>query len=264
MANLNRQISQRSTQIAELEAQLGEAFGEFVEMSSVMATFAARVQHDLIVLHNEILATERALADLKALRGGQGELGELVSRSPLWQLLDRSGLSIEEQYQRYGRGQRPDKPIDLPDLPPASPTLKRRYATLVAKMHPAFAKDTQDYEERQKLFARVNKAYLARDEETRRGLAEAFAGPSSTRPAVVDDAGLRAELDDRVTDLETMLIKVEGMVTEYRYGDVARIKGYADEASLSGRDFVGELQAEMKRYLISLQRECQALREGNG
>lgn len=251
-----RRMTILSKEIAELETALGELMGQYTELNAVMGNFVTRYQKEIVPHHNEILRVERNIVDLRVKYGMATTTDRHagVSRSPLTKFLNVTSQSIEEQVERKGLKERVEHPSAVKEFPPASPEIKALYAEVIARMHPAFARSNEEFEERRKLLIKVNKAYLGREKATLQGLANAYKGPQSNLPAVVDEQAIH-ELEARIEDLEHFIARLEGLIFDYTYGDMSKVKKHADTLATRGRDYVQELHQELRAYLLQVQRE---------
>lgn len=256
MAELHDKMRDLSQQLAELRAKLGEVSSEYAELNSIMAPFAARFRREVLQYHDALLAVQREIADLKAVKGDYiaRDAGEVIS--PLSRFFE-DYAPVQEQFDRLQRGKESLGLSDL-DLPPASPKLKQYYAEVVAKNHPALADTPAERERRRSTMQKANEAFIRRDEVTLHGMAR-LQRERSNLPAIVDERVVN-DLRDEAHALETLIGKLEGQVFELRYGVFAKIKAYADQAQAEGQDLLQQLNREVRRDLQQAQQELSALK----
>ncbi len=259
MSDLNRQMAELSRRIAELEARLGEVAGEHTELTHAMAPFLARYRKEILPYQEELNNVRREIADLKVILGDQGAKRSRGAER-LTSFLPEDYVPVQEQYERVWKGKgspRPQDPRD-PDMPPASLSLKRLYGEVVARVHPDLADTPIERARRRRLMERVEEAYLRRDKRSLEAMADAHRERSNLL-AIVDEKAVK-ELEDRVFLLEELIHRLEGESFELRYGDIAKVKARADQASAEGRDLLRELSAELQRDLRQAQEELAGLR----
>jgi hypothetical protein len=256
MADLHEKMRDLSQQLAALRAKLGEVSSEYAELNSVMAPFAARFRREVLRYHDALLAVQREIADMKALKGDHiaRDAGEVAS--PLSRFFE-DYASVQEQYDRVWGGKEGPS-FSGPDLPPASPELKQYYAEVVAKNHPDLADSPAERERRSSTMQKADEAFVRRDEVTLQGMA-GLHRERSNLPAIVDERVVK-HLRDETHALETLIGKLEGQVFELRYGVFAKIKAYADLAQAEGQDLLQQLNREVRRDLQQAQQELSALK----
>jgi hypothetical protein len=257
--DLQQEMSRLSKQIDELEAQLGEVAGEHAELSSAMATFLARYRQEVLRYQEELVAAQREVADLRVMLGDEqardsGGVGE--SSNPI----DDEYLSVEEQYERVWKGKKPPPPTDPrdPDMAPASTAMKKLYGKLVASLSPALADSPAEQARRKGLMRQVSEAFVRRDQRSLAAMADSQRDRSNL-PALVDPKIVR-QLEERTLMLEELIHHYEGESYELRYGEIARLKAQADQAEAMGRDFLGQLNREIRQELQGARRTMADLR----
>lgn len=247
-----------SKQIADLESRLGEVASELAELRAVMGTFLARYRREVLRYHNRLVRTQRQIADLRGLMGERAALLEGRANTALTRLIgsgDHPSPLPDDQHQRVEgvSAQEAQHP------PPASPTLKRLYTEVVARLHPGLAETLEEYQRRRILMAEVDRAYIRRDETALRAVAEAVRD-SSGLPVVVNEHMLK-RLRKRVFMLEQVIVQLEGQVYELRYGSAARLYAYVQQAQAAGRDLLGELHIALRRELHQARQVLAALQD---
>jgi len=262
MTDFHQQMADLGAQIARLEARLGEVYSEFVELSTPLIPFLVRYQTEVLRHHRALVIAQREVADARAALGDSSALGPGGAHSPLDDLLERRPPTVEEQYARASRGDDGFNPCEQPDLPPASPTVRRLYARVVAQVHPALAASSQERKRRAGLINQINAAYLYRDEVALQAAADAYAGPSHL-PMVVDKKAVQA-MRSRAFDLEELIIRLEGQCYDLRHGDVARLHAFACDAEANGQDLLADLSQQLQRELERTTTELAELRSRMG
>src|SRR5574341_58762 len=258
MSALHEEMGLLSQRLAELKARLGEVASQHAEISADMLPFAARLQKEVLRFHDALVAMQREIADLKAMQGMSDALDAGDVQSPLKRFLPQSGpLSVQEQYDRVWRGKTVPKYAG-PDMPPASKELKQHYAEVVAAYHPDLAQSPAERGKRSEEMERANTAYVRRDQITLHGMAMLVSNRSNL-PAIVDERVVR-QLREQAHAMEQLIGKLEAQTAEMMYGDVARIRAYADVAKADGQDLIAELSSEIQADLRRTRDELIALK----
>jgi len=249
MPDLQLQVANLSKRIAELEAELGAACGDTIEIVTEMAPFLERFRTEVMRYHRALALAQRELADVRAYRGDVHALEKGQPESPLDELLKRDSLTVQEQFDRvWGREDKdPPQSMGSSNHKPASREVKALYAKAVAYLHPELAQNTEERKEHLKLFNQVGTAYLNRDQGTLQSVVDAFT-PHTNLPAVIDPQNMQ-KLKDRIYQLETVTQNVTGQLYDYRYGDVARVRAHALQAEAEGHDLLADLGEKIQQAL---------------
>jgi hypothetical protein len=251
MNDANRQIVALSRKIATLERRLGELAGELAEMKHILGPLLGRYRREVLRYHQQLVETQRQIADLHLLLGDRGARAAADAETPLSSLVAlEEYASVQEQYERVWRGKRPPRPEDIweaANLPPAQEEIRALYAEIIAAAHPALAESPQDYARRVQTFSRANRAYVARNRPALGALA-ADSRPDSNLPVVIDEGEVR-KLRARAAALEQLILQLEGQTYDLRHGDVAKVMAYAQAAERQGIDLIGQLGEDLRREL---------------
>jgi hypothetical protein len=258
MTDLHEQMADLGTRIVGLEAQLGEVYAELVELMAPLTAFLARYQSEVLRHHWALLAAQREIADARAALGDRRATGPGSGHSPLDDLLARRDPSVEEQYRRVWHPEELALCGEDNPLPPPSAAIKKLYARVVPRVHPALAASPDERRRRAGIINGINAAYLRRDEAALRAAADTYAAQSNL-PAVVDEKAVRA-LRSRAFDLERLVARIEGQSYDIQHGDVARIRAYVCDAEAEGRDFLADLSAQIQGELNRTTAELAGLR----
>jgi hypothetical protein len=250
MTNLSRQI-------AQLETRLGELAGEIAELRAEMDPFVARYRTEVLVYQEEMAQVEREIADVKAILGDRQALGSR-GPNPALDFLPKNYVPADEQYRRVWKGGGPAKPTGPKNLTPATLTLKKLYAEVIALLHPELAHDPREYQRREALMRKINDAYVQRNEPALQAMLDAHKDRSNL-PALVDERVLK-ELRNQITDMEVLIGKLEGEHYELRYGEVAYAKAEADRIAPSGRDLIAEIRRDLQHNLMQARQELADLK----
>lgn len=256
MADLHQQMNRLRSQVAELETRLGEVSGELAELNSVAGSFIARYQAEVLRFHNALLAVQREIADLRAIKGDRSAHSADEVSSPLNRYLveDRS---VQAQFDRAWGGP-PPKVTGPEDLPPTSDKLRQLYTEIVVQVHPDLAHSRSKRTQHWEIMYKADEAYAQRDEAALQTIASTL-GPRSSVPSTVDEQAI-SQLLERVGKLETLTNKIEGVCFEVRYGDIARLRLHSAYAQREGRDFLAELGGEIRARLRQAHEELSELK----
>jgi len=132
------------------------------------------------------------------------------------------------------------------------------YMVIVPRLHPGLTRLRDEYERRKLLLEKVDLAYARRDAISLQGIHDALKGRDQNLPAVVDEAAV-ARLRRRVFDLEQTIANIEGRVSDFRFGEIARVKAHTDFFKKQERDLLSELSDEMQQEADLAIRELKSL-----
>jgi hypothetical protein len=258
MTDLQTQMSGLSEHAARLEARLGELSGQLVDLQAVMAPFLRRYVNEALRYHIRLVRVQRQIADMRCLLGDRGARKAGQADTALLRLLGAGGPSAGEQRKLTGRNRKHADPTADPDvLPEASPELKRLYAGIVARLHPALADSVEEQQSRRAAMDNANRAYLRRDELTLRATDEVLRSQPSL-PAVADEQALKQQ-QQRISLMERLIAHLEGQVFDLQHGDAARIYRLTRRARAEERDFLAELGRALQGELRQARQELAEL-----
>ena len=257
MSDYDDKTNRLGRQIAELEDRLAEVAGEVADLNSVMLPFFAEFQRDVLRYHKALLTVQREIADIHALKGildarGIGEVDSPLKR------FSEDYASVQDQYNRIYKGDIPEQIDFTAHLPPASERIKKYYKQVVIKHHPGLKEDKTEKKKARKTMERANTAYVNRDEITLASMAS-ISTERSHLPAVVDQ-DVKKHLRDRSYMLDEVIGKLEAQQFEFRYGELPKIKMYAEHAQKQGRDLLKELSVEIQDKLRQEHEELKRLK----
>lgn len=249
MPDLHDQMRMLHDQIVSLERRLGEVCGDYVEITAALAPFLTRYRDEITRYHKALVLAQRELADVRAYLGDTKAMSHGEAFSPLDEFLKREDVvSVQKQYERVWEGKDLAPRMEgIDNVKPVSKELKELYGKAVAELHPELALSIKERRGRITLFNQVNAAYLRRDVNTVRMAVDSMT-PKSTLPSIVDNE-LVSKMRDRVYMLEELIAKIEAYYYDYRYGDIAKVRAYAKQATEQGKDFIGELSLEIQTAL---------------
>jgi TolA-binding protein len=257
MADLSQQMASLSRQISQLETRLGELSGDIAELRLDMDPFLKRYRTEVLDHEEELVKVEREIADVKATLGDRDARSRRASNAA-FDHLPENYVSVDEQYRRVWKGESPARPTGPRDLPPATLTLKKLYAEVIALIHPQLTHDPRERERRNVFLEGVNEAYIRRNQPALQAMLDAHKNRSNL-PAVVDESVVK-QLRDQIVDMEILIGELEGDHYELRYGEMAQAKAEVDKAALADRDLIAEMNATIKRNIAQAKQELADLR----
>jgi hypothetical protein len=258
MTDLHHQMAQLSKQAATLEDHLGETAGNLAELIRIMAPFLTRYQDQILRYYDELIQTQREIADIRAARGDRDAVFAGQARSPLDRFTDQN-IPVDEQYARAWQGKKAPKLEGPQSLRPVTPEFKHLYTKVVACLHPDLATTRAERERLRSVISKANDAYVRRDMISLRAMADVYC-VSTNLPAIVDEKVV-ADLHERIQMLEMLVSKIEGQYFDVRYGLLAKIKAHAELAwAEEKRDLIAELSVEIQQQLQEAQSELVTLR----
>lgn len=228
MADLQKMMARLGNQNAELEQRFAALAAEYAELHHVFAPFIQRYQQEVLSYHNELVALQRRIADLRVMLGDGEAVGPQSIETPLSRLVEKNYVPVEEQYARtwYGKEAPEDIEIDLDRmLPPKPERLDDLYFKIASRLHPLLAETPGEKAKRREMMLEVNRAYVHRQLAPLQAMADTVENRSYL-PAIVNDEAVDA-LQHRVYLLEQAIMDLEGKIFDLRHGDVARVYAYA-------------------------------------
>ncbi len=258
MSQSQQEYDELGSRIAELEDKLAAVSGDLAELNEIMAPFMARYRRLIQPYYDELVAVEREIADFKVALGDRTASAPADARSPLDQFFE--GPSVQDQFERTWQGKKPAHPSGRLNRDTASPDVRKFYRQVVVHVHPILADSPQERDRRRQLFMKVDEAFVQRNQPTLQMMAESYV-ERSYLPAVRDGTDPLQELRDRAVKLEAAIGKLEGHYYDLRYGLLAKLKSYAEQAwAEQKRDLVAELSHEIQGQLLEAQAELETLK----
>jgi len=258
MPQEEQQISDLSGRIAELEGKLATVAGELAELNQIMLPFMTRYRQMILPYYDQLVATQRDIADLMVEQGDRDAMNSGDAKSPLDQFFE--GPSVQEQFEKSWQGKKQAKPTGPLNLNVATPQLKELYRKVTAMMHPILADTPQEKDRRRQLFVKIDEAYVQRNEMTLQAMVDSF-DERSNMLAIAGSGDSVTNLRDRVVHLETGLGVLEGQYYDLRYGPIAKLKAYAEQAwAEQKRDLLTELSQEIQVNLREAHAQLEMLK----
>ncbi|MQC27088.1 MAG: hypothetical protein DWG76_06545 [Chloroflexi bacterium] len=128
--------------------------------------------------------------------------------------------------------------------------IRELFRNLAKRFHPDLASKPEEKEAREKIMARINQAYSARDLRTLETLAKehaALIGGTAEGPAA-ELARLKIEL----RELEAMIFEVEHTIRELDFSPAWQMRSEVQSERQAGRDKLGDMQGNVKERIAEL------------
>jgi hypothetical protein len=258
MPQEQQQISDLGGKISELEGKLASVSGELAELNQIMLPFMTRYRQMILPYYDQLVAAQRDIADLMVEQGDRSASEPGDAKSPLDQFFE--GPSVQEQFDKAWQVKQQAKPTGPLNLNVATPQLKDMYRKVAALMHPILADTQQEKERRRQLFYKIDEAYVQRNEMTLQAMVDSF-DERSYVPAIASSGDPVTNLRDRVVGLETAVGVLEGQYYDLRYGPMAKLKAFAEQAwAEQKRDLLTELSQEIQAQLRGAQAQLEMLK----
>jgi len=258
MPSQQQQIAELGTRITELEDKFAKVSGDLAELNQIMLPFMGRYRQMISPYYDELVAAQRDVADMRVAMGDRAASGAADARSPLDRFFEDP--TVQEQFERSWQGKKTARPTGPLNLNVATPDLRKLYRQITVRLHPMLTDSPKERERRRQLFIKVDEAFVQRNEPALQAMTDSY-DERSYLPAVTSGADPVPELQDRVVILESALSKLEGQYYDVRYGPMARLKAYAEQAwAEQKRDLLTELSQEIQAYLREANAELRILK----
>lgn len=222
--------------LAELSTVLDERAGELARAKSDLETFRIRYRQEVGLLHEELDALERAIAE--------AELGEIAKR-------------VEE-----GGNEPATPPVDAQAEPPprfTSDAVRRLFRDVAKTIHPDLARDEATRDRRHALMAEANRAYALGDEDRLRWVLQAW----ERSPEAVQDSdpdAIRVRLARRIEEVEEELTACAADLAAVKDSALWQLKTLVGDAAAQGRDLVSDAVRRLKRDIMAARNRLDAMR----
>jgi len=258
MPSQQQQIAELGDRIAELENKLASVSGELAELNQIMLPFMGRYRQMIQPYYDELVAAQRDIADLRVAMGDRAASKAGDAQSPLDRFFDDP--TVQQQFERAWQAKKTGRPTGPLNLNVATPELRKLYKQIAVHLHPVLADTPKERERRRQLFMKVDEAYVQRNEPTLRAMVDSYE-ERSYLPVAMEAGDPVQRLQERVVALESALSKLEGQHYDVRYGPIARLKAYAEQAwADQKRDLLTELSREIQAHLMEARAELEMLK----
>jgi hypothetical protein len=223
------------SQVAELEAALGERRNEVARAKSALDAFEIDYRKRVGTLHEQLDKLELAIAE--------AELGELSRR-------------VE------GGSGGPNQPSAARPAPPpryTSDAARKLFRDVAKAIHPDLARDDSTRDRRHTLMIEANRAYASGDEEQLRFILEAWErSPEAVQGS--DPEAMRLRLVRRVAQIEEQLDMLARDLAALKESPLGKLKTMVDEAAATGKDLVRDMVGRLKRDILVATNRLDAMR----
>lgn len=222
------------SRLAGLSTVLDERVGEMAQAKSDLEGFRIRYRQEVGLLHEELDALERAIAE--------AELGELSKR-------------VED-----GGSEPATPPAEAQAEPPryTSDAVRRLFRDVAKTIHPDLARDEATRDRRHALMAEANRAYALGDEDRLRWVLQAW----ERSPEAVQDSdpdATRLRLTRRIEQVEEELSVCAAEMAALKDSALWQLKTLVDEAAARGRDLVADAIRRLKRDIMAARNRLDAM-----
>jgi hypothetical protein len=224
------------SQVAELEARLGERGAEIARVQSDLELFRVRYRRQVGRLHEQLEQIEVAIAE--------AELGELAKR-------------VETGCDDPGRAPAADRPAPLPRY--TSDAVRNLFRDVAKAIHPDLASDESTRDRRHALMVEANRAYARGDEEQLRLILQAWERSPEAVPGS-DPEALRLRLIRRIAEIEQELEMLDGDLSVLKETPLWKLKEIVDKSAAEGRDLVRDMIGRLKRDIMVATNRLEAMR----
>ena len=221
------------SQVAALEAALGERAAEIARAKADLEAFRIRYRRDVGFLHEELDDLERAIAE--------AELGEINKR------LDR-----EAQDSAAPRPHAETAPRFTSDA------VRRLFRDVAKTIHPDLARDQIARDRRHTLMVEANRAYALGDEERLRWILDAWErSPEAVEGS--DPDATRQRLARRIAQIEGQLDLSSGELAALKESPLWKLKTMVDSAAATGKDLVADMVRRLTRDIMAARNRLDAM-----
>ncbi|MEO8257483.1 MAG: hypothetical protein ABI868_09070 [Acidobacteriota bacterium] len=224
------------SQVAELEARLGERDAEIARVQSELEVFRIRYRRQVGLLHEQLEQIEAAIAE--------AELGELAKRA-------------ETVSDGPDRAPAAARPTPLPRY--TSDAVRNLFRDVAKAIHPDLASDESTRDRRHALMVEANRAYARGDEEQLRLILQAWERSPEAVPGR-DPEAMRLRLVRRVAQIEQQLDMLDRELSVLKDTPLWQLKGIVDKAAAEGKDLVREMIGRLKRDIMVATNRLEAMR----
>jgi uncharacterized coiled-coil DUF342 family protein len=237
------EILRKREELAVIRAALAERELELVDLRRELAAFEGRYLRQVRSLYAELDEWKARIAELRA------------RLDPSAAANVRAEEAREQARQTYEDAH--GAASQAPDFTP-SPDLKRLFREAAKRIHPDFAKDSDDLERRTRFMAEANRAYEAGDAEALQRILDDYQDGADA----VEGEGIGAELIRiirQISQAKERVSAIEKELATLRQSEIALLKKDAEEREQEGRDLLAELAASVKEQIERAQKEYEAL-----
>jgi hypothetical protein len=128
--------------------------------------------------------------------------------------------------------------------------IRELFRKLAKRFHPDLASEMEDKSEREKIMAKINQAYTARDMKSLESFAKQMKEGQSERTLGPEAAILRHKVELR--QLESMIFEVEHTIREIDLSRAMQLRSELHFEKESGRDLFADVESGLKERIAEL------------
>jgi hypothetical protein len=237
------EILRKREELAAIRATLAERELELVDLRSQLAAFEGRYLRQVGSLYAELDEWKARISELRA------------RLDPSTAAQEQAQQAREQARQTYNDAH--GKASEAHDFTP-SPELKSLYREAAKRIHPDFAKDSEDLERRTQFMAEANRAYEAGDAEALQRILDEYSDGADA----VEGEGIGAELIRiirQISQARGRVSAIEQELTALRQSEIALLKKQSEDSEQEGRDLLAELAAAIREQIERTKKEHEAL-----
>ena len=244
------------------------------DLAALRAKVARRREY-LDLLEVELANTRAALQEftllyntrIGPLEARQKRLQQLLEQMTADQAPPASGWNGRKQQakqkQSNGSEHRQDETIiEKKPVANSDPNYERKirdlFRRLAKQYHPDMAQGAEQKKQHAEIMAEINQAYSAKNLEALEALAKRN-GHAATTAKHSSPATEIARLSTELQQLETMIFEVEHTIRELDLSHAMQLRSEMKGERQDGRDFLSEMEAEIKARIIELQEQLLGL-----
>jgi hypothetical protein len=250
MTGLSRQLKpeeqellRKREQLAGIRVALAERELELVDLRAQLAAFEGLYLRQVGRLYSELDQWKARILELKARQNPATTTNAEAEEAR------RQARATHDA--AYGRA------ADRSEFATSS-DLKKLFRDAAKRIHPDFAKDSEDLSRRNHLMSEANRAYETGDADTlRRIIDECQDGPDT-----VEGEGIGPELIRIIRQISlgtSRLASIERELEHLQQSDLYLFKRQADEMKQQGRDLLKELAATVREKIDHAEQDYEAL-----
>jgi hypothetical protein len=242
------ELLRKREDLAAVKAALAERELELTDFRSQLAVFRGRYMRQVGVLFAELDDWQARITELQAKYDGSESVRE------------RAAQAREQARNTYEAAH--GEASKAPDFQPSA-DLKALFREVAKRIHPDFAKDTEDEQRRTRVMAQANEAYSRGDAEALQRILDEYRDGSDSVPG----EGIGAELIRlirQISQAKKSLAAIEKELSELQQSEIALLRQDVETARKDGRNLFEELAASVRERIAQAKGEYKSFsREAN-
>jgi len=237
------EILRKREELAVIRATLADRELDLADLRRELAAFEGRYLRQVGKLYAELDEWKARTAELKARHH--------PSSAATAQAEDARQQARQTYEDAHGTASR------APDFTP-SPDLKKLFRDAAKRIHPDFAKDSDDLERRIRFMAEANRAYEAGDADALQRILDEYREGAD----VVEGEGIGAELIRiirQISQAKNRAAAIEKEMAALLITEIALLKKDAEQRLKEGRDLLDELANSVKEQIEQARMEYEGL-----